>query len=214
MHSSELPITEWWDPEWDVYDVPLTPNDGWWQDNPTPEQCDTWWAAYAHLWNIRWVMCGSAEYRPDFRGRELATGEPVAGWLGHRDLCPSQWGERCDCADPLPAVPCLCWYWTEAYGLRVSIRDPQQRHTYDDMPAECTGFQINPQCRHHGERARHVVATFKGVQVTREMLDAAPPSLYAQIIADQAPGYGFRYPEPRHDDVHNPYDLDNHERTD
>ena len=24
-------------------------------------------------------------------------------WLGHRDLCPIQWGEPCDCEDAQPA---------------------------------------------------------------------------------------------------------------
>lgn len=24
-------------------------------------------------------------------------------WLGHRDLCPIQWGEECDCVDPQEA---------------------------------------------------------------------------------------------------------------
>lgn len=179
-----------------------------------PAVRQAWMDAFLHVETIAWIRNGWGSYWGHWKGHQLTVGERPAGWLGHRDLCPSQWGEPCDCADPLPAVPCLCWYWTEAYGLRVSIRDPQQRHTYDDMPAECTGFQINPQCRHHGERARHVVATFKGIQITREMLDDAPPSLYAQIIADQAPGYGFSHPNPRHDDVHNPYDLDHHERTD
>ena len=29
-----------------------------------------------------------------YREREATVSEP---WLGHRDLCPIQWGEPCDC---------------------------------------------------------------------------------------------------------------------
>lgn len=80
MHSSDLPVTEWWDPEYDVYDVPNSPYD----PQPvgstgavTSAEFDTWWTAYDFLWDLRWVMHGSAEYRPDFRGRELTTGRGV-----------------------------------------------------------------------------------------------------------------------------------------
>lgn len=40
-------------------------------------------------------------------GRE---GVKPAGWLGHRDLCPIQWGQPCDCdggdLDQLNAILC------------------------------------------------------------------------------------------------------------
>ncbi len=76
MHSTDLPVTDYWDPEWDVYDVPFSPADD-------GVDWDVWWAAYCHLWDLRWVMDGYAEYRPDFRGRELTTGcrcRETAGW--------------------------------------------------------------------------------------------------------------------------------------
>ena len=36
-------------------------------------------------------------------------------WLGHRDLCPIQWGEPCDCDDP-PLEPATCTYSGRNHG--------------------------------------------------------------------------------------------------
>ena len=30
-------------------------------------------------------------------GRDIPAAAPSSEWLGHRDLCPLQWGEPCDC---------------------------------------------------------------------------------------------------------------------
>ena len=50
-------------------------------------------------------------------------------------------------------APCCCWYWTEAYGLRLSITDPLTAWRYRVLSADCSGFDINPACPHHGHRA-------------------------------------------------------------
>jgi hypothetical protein len=55
MLASDLPVTEYWDPHWDVYDVPLCP-----QASSDP----AWWPAYEHQWLVGWIMDGSAPYIP------------------------------------------------------------------------------------------------------------------------------------------------------
>ena len=47
-------------------------------------------------------------------------------WLGHRDLCPIQWGEECDCIDP---------------AEDVAVGDP--RHWSDGTPVDNAELEAN-----------------------------------------------------------------------
>lgn len=189
MHSSELPTTEWWDPEYDLYDVPGSPY-GETVGELAPGMFDAWWTAYSHCWDIRWYRHGSAEYRPDFKGRELTRGvfHPPS-WSGHRDACPTQWGGPCDCDLPPRTTPCTCHYrpgavsqWPGQYG---------------------SAFRINPRCHHHGDRAR----TYRR-PCTCPGLTHNPDC--------RRHNYNPAEDEPRHhhNDIHNPNDLDEDERHD
>lgn len=136
MHSSELPVTEWWDPDEEVYDVPHTPRGAFWEYPYPQQEVDDWWAAYSHLWDLRWIMHGSAEYRPDFRGRELTT--------GHSELCDdvALFWERRECVPDCPRhraplAPCTCHYYRHGCGSVWLIG---------------SNFVINRTCPHHGDR--------------------------------------------------------------
>lgn len=106
MKSTDLPVTEWWDPEWDLYDVPLSPfDDG--------VDVETWWAAYEHLWMLSWVLHGTEAYIDVHYQHQLTTGIPegctcrdAPGWYPGRPaaaLCPVHGSHRKIC----PAVPLL-----------------------------------------------------------------------------------------------------------
>lgn len=114
-------------------------------------------------------------------------------WLGHRDLCPTQWAQPCDCDLPPRTTPCTCRY----------VRWPRDWPYEDEIGA--TGFTINPRCHHHGDRARTVRLTGTSIQVTREYFEASKPDLLSQMAAGITP-------QPDHNDTHNPYDLDEDER--
>lgn len=218
MHSSELPTTEWWDPEYDLYDVPGSPY-GETVGELAPGMFDAWWTAYSHCWDIRWYRHGSAEYRPDFKGRELTRGvfHPPS-WSGHRDACPTQWGGPCDCDLPPRTTPCTCRYRVVAVPLTgvVVMPDPitLELGTVPHVPgvshlldlhgvATASVFVINPRCHHHGDRAR----TYRR-PCTCPGLTHNPDC--------RRHNYNPAEDEPRHhhDDIHNPNDLDEDERHD
>ena len=65
-----------------------------------------------------------------------------------RHAYPGQSSTRAQHVPP----PCLCWYWTEAHGLRIT--GGVGSYTFDSQAnVYATGFQINPACRHHGHIA-------------------------------------------------------------
>lgn len=49
-------------------------------------------------------------------------------WLGHRDLCPTQWGEECDCDLPDPGL-----------GLGLDEGDEDARPTPSCDGRDCGG---------------------------------------------------------------------------
>lgn len=68
----------------------------------------------------------------------------MSTWEGHRDLCPTQWGEDCDCITPEErAAFCICGYVDGDEG-----RDPGIRHFED-----CPNFE-NP-CKEHNRYPCH-----------------------------------------------------------
>lgn len=138
MHSTEIPITEWWDPPWDTYDVPLSPN----LDDPDAPDHDTWWAAYEHLWMLRHIMTGQAEYVPSHFQHQLTTG--AENWCFEcEDVHPP--GHHTD------PEPCLCTY--VRHSARLVWGTLGKRVLAHDVVI-ATGFQIKPWCVHHGESRR------------------------------------------------------------
>lgn len=137
-----------------------------------PAVRQAWMDAFMHVETIAWIWRGFDSYWGLWKGHQLTVGERPAGWLGHRDLCPSQWGEPCDCADPLPAVPCVCRYYRAVSGFSHIQTEGGNLFPMYGLDG-ISWFAINPRCHHHGIQ-----------------------------------------PDPRHDDIPNPYDLDHHERTD
>lgn len=97
MKSTDLPVTEFWDPEWDVYDVPLGPfDDG--------VEVDVWWAAYEHVWMLSWIQHGTEAYIPFHYQHQLTTGcrcREAPGWYPGRPEapdCPQHRPHRCNVA--------------------------------------------------------------------------------------------------------------------
>lgn len=137
MHSNDLPITEWWDPQWDTYDVPLSPN----LDDPDAPDHDIWWAAYEHLWMLRHIMTGQAEYVPSHFQHQLTTG--AENWCFEcEDVHPP--GQHTD------PEPCLCSYalFTTRFSLD-DFRGPIIRRVVLG-----SYFTIHRACLHHGELNR------------------------------------------------------------
>lgn len=148
----------------------------------------------ARIWYTAW----------NNRNRQILPAQRTGHWAGHRDLCPIQWGDPCDCDLPPRTTPCTCHYWTEAYDLRVSISDPVAAHQYVWPPAVCSGFTINPRCHHHGDQAQ-----------------ARTPHqrpCYCIVFGPHPDCPRHNYdptedePDPAHDNPPNPYDLDEDER--
>jgi len=73
MNSKDLPVTEYWDPEFDVYDVPLSPFEDF-GAVPLEDHVELWWAAYEHQWLLGWIMSGEAAYIPARFAHQLTTG--------------------------------------------------------------------------------------------------------------------------------------------
>lgn len=133
MHSNDLPITEWWDPQWDIYDVPLSPD----LDDPDAPDHDTWWAAYEHLWMLRHIMTGQAEYVPSHFQHQLTTGAENCGYS----------------VAPGPPIPCCCPYAQHVARMALPAK-PGQRRVERILYVAATYFLINPRCIHHGEPRR------------------------------------------------------------
>lgn len=137
MLSTELPITDWWDPEYDVYDVPLCPQG----DYDDPDETEAWWAAYDHLETVRHIMTGRRWYSPDnFYAHQVEPPRRPPSWY------PGQPEQR-----PPRIRPCTCFY-----GLRTvpdaprpweDVRTPgiRRRRFY----TRC--FVIVWDCPHHGD---------------------------------------------------------------
>lgn len=121
-----------------------------------------------------------------YHNRQLPSGLGQPGWLGHRDLCPIQWGDPCDCALPPRTTPCVCRY----IPPRGSLIPNGSR------------FRINPRCVHHGDPARTPTppaCTCPGL--------GTHPDCRRHNTTPNEDG-----PDPIHDHPHNPYDLDEDER--
>jgi hypothetical protein len=171
-HSSELPITEWWDPENDVWTVPSGPYD--YQDvgagMPPAEMFDAWWVTWDFVSEVDYIMTGSRYYAPDdLYQHQLTTGaeRPYevckcrteltdAGTEFHaryvrNPACAADW-----ClAEPHPMVrtynaPPAC---TCRYGLHPTIWYPT--HLIDvpgvGQRSAAYTFRIDPRCLHHGD---------------------------------------------------------------
>ena len=123
MHSSELPITDWWDPEWDVYDVPSSPYD---VQRPgekaeaLPEALfDAWWEAYDHTAEVAYIMTGSRWGWPDnLHARQLT-----------QHAYPGQPATR---TKP-PVKPCCCRAQRDARPVRP--RRQRKDRTVTDQAA-------------------------------------------------------------------------------
>lgn len=128
MHSSELPVTEWWDPdpEWEVYDVPGSPES-------VPHEI--WWAAYQHLWVLEWITTGSAWYSPHPWQHQIEPPRPP--YLG-------RW-----------PWPCSCAYAYLCCGLIVDTFEAVQflREFGYAVGHSATGFIIHSDCPQHGDDA-------------------------------------------------------------
>lgn len=166
MNSADLPVTEWWDPEWDVYDVPGSPYD------PQPAGCtdpvgeadfDAWWAAYEHCWILGWITNGTAPYIPFQFQHQLTTGPAVlditeAGAVLERILRELA---TCRCHYDLRPVDGI----TGMFEL-----DPFRHGWHRGVYA----FRIDPRCPHHGDArlADHLEVAERGFWAYEGVLDA------------------------------------------
>lgn len=135
MHSSELPVTEYWDPAWDVYDVPLSP----WTGFGGPEvPAEVWWAAYEHVWILSWIRHGTEAYIPFHYQHQLTTGYDEAERLIDFTVSTmgqplEPWQERLIRMYFAPeVVRCECW------PLVTRLGEPPE-------------LEQNPDCRLHWE---------------------------------------------------------------
>ena len=119
MNSTDLPVTDWWDPEWDQYDVPLVPQHD--PDDPAEVRiADTnaWWAAYDHVETIKHITTGQRWYGPDnFYAHQLTAGPASVPYLG-------AWPWPCSCEYVVFDCP---WpaRWAIASGFRIHSDCPQ-----------------------------------------------------------------------------------------
>lgn len=184
MNSTDLPITEWWDPAWDVYDVPGSPYD----DSDAPH--DVWWAAYEHLWMLRHVMTGRAEYTPSHFQHQLTTGSELCTCRYRRYLisAPDDVEPERGCRYHFPTGRCRCvWEFDGVRGHRIPNRAcpahwqpepappavppcgceyvihlarvplasrPYSRKVRSSRFVVATGFKVDLWCPHHGEPPR------------------------------------------------------------
>lgn len=138
-----------------------------------------------------------------YHNRQLPSGLGQPGWLGHRDLCPIQWGDPCDCALPPRTTPCVCRYYRTRWVLPIPFLELPQGSIIDVLPLRGLSlFLINPRCVHHGDPAR----------------TPTPPACTCPGLGIHPDCRRHNYdptedgPRPIHDHPHNPYDLDEDER--
>jgi hypothetical protein len=136
MNSADLPITEWWDPEWDVYDVPGSLYD---QDSPAAHSI--WWTCYEHVAMVEWIMTGRSWGWPD-KPKEL-----------ERHAYPGQPSTR---TKP-PVKPCTCEYHCARWVLPLQFLETRTRTLIDVLGLHgISWITINPDCPQHGEAVRIV----------------------------------------------------------
>lgn len=167
MDSKDLPVTEWWDPEWEVYDVPLSPFEG------DRVDVDTWWAAYEHGWILGWILHGTAAYIPFHFQHQLTTGAELCTctvtaydtgtMFSYRRV--DNPGCRYHHTGPIPAPApfprygtapaCMCLYGVRRvegapgpYAI-VNMTARYKRHEWGVW-----AFKIHPRCPHHGDDVR------------------------------------------------------------
>lgn len=130
MNSTDLPITDWWDPDWGVYDVPSSPYDVQEVGDTsavTEQHWMVWWTAYDHNAEVVYIMTGSRWGWPD----NLLTRQLT------RHAYPGQPSTR---TRP-PVKPCTCeyrppdWWLIEGSGV-VMLAGSR--------------FMRDPACPHHG----------------------------------------------------------------
>lgn len=132
-------VVEWAD--WLPYNSDEVPDD----------LLDLWDAARMHygivdaLWYGEWPCC-----------RELPPGRTrPPSWLGHRDACPTQWHEPCDCDLPPRTTPCTCHYHVgKVFSAYATVNAEGHYRPVLREPHLESRFEINPRCHHHGDRAR------------------------------------------------------------
>jgi hypothetical protein len=131
VDSRDLPITESWDPDWDVYDVPIFG----WEDVPV----DIWWACYEHCAWIEWIMTGRTWGWPEgLLARQLTTG-----------AYPGQPAQRSEKIAP----SCRCFYQVRYAPVVLPPNGPHGRARRVTV-LDHRFFTITPYCPQHGDAAR------------------------------------------------------------
>lgn len=139
MLSTELPITEWWDPEWDVYDVPLSPFTGAGAELEVPY--DVWWAAWSHIWTLDWITTGTAWYAPHNWQNQLEPARRPPSWYPGQPEPPRHRFRACTCSYGLRQV-------TNAPGPYTPVPPPSGEGALSWW-TRC--FVIVFDCPHHGD---------------------------------------------------------------
>ena len=153
MHSSQLPVTEWWDPADDVYSVPPCPQGSGYGD------ADTWTEAFLFAAMIRWIWSDYDGYWGRWT-RQLTTGDDVtptqcacyyAGSTWHEGPmvreyhleqnpdCPLHWA-------PSWLPPCTCHYGLHTAQLPYQVDRTRVRRRLVVLGSY---FTIDPWCPHH-----------------------------------------------------------------
>lgn len=154
MNSTDLPVTEYWDPELGYYDVPIAA-DG--------VPYDVWWPAYEHIAEIEWITTGRTWGWPDgLFGRQLTTGIEICTCIevpyGDHEgqFAGYEYFDDPNCRFPhqAPTEPsCSCQYHAMRWVLPLSYVETL-RHTIIDVRGlhTITWFSIVDACPQHGDR--------------------------------------------------------------
>lgn len=127
MLSTDLPVTEWWDPEWDQYDVPSYPEDS--------LPFELWHACYMHQAWLEWLMTGRTWGWPDgLLARQLEPARRPPSWYPGQPDPPRVRVDRCCCL----------------YIRHYLLGTPPPGVEIVVNPVIATAFLIDEQCTHHG----------------------------------------------------------------
>lgn len=145
MHSTDLPVTEWWDPADDVHDVPPCPQG----DGRT--DATLWTEAFLFSATIGWIWADYDGYWGRWT-RQLTTGADVWDITTHD-------AEHCTICLYLVGPLFHDWDWVEPcsceYALHQTVWYPTHRIDIPGvgMRGAAYTFRIDPDCHWHGVAA-------------------------------------------------------------
>lgn len=158
MNSSDLPITEWWDPEYDVWDVPGSPYDAQAPGEMAGDLPDwsfaVWWAAYDHVSEVGYIMTGERWYAPPNLYAHQLEARAYPGQPTHHSAPPVR---PCSCAYHVVQTPAdgrlIVPTYHHSPGLTLEDEHDEGAWFYSVWFPRCpvlSWFTIRRSCPHHG----------------------------------------------------------------